>query len=65
MPVREGWAIVGAIEEAVGKVAKTTKVVYCEGEELDVVGVEGGTEGSAGGIIAVAGELHLCDQKVA
>jgi hypothetical protein len=37
LPVREGWAIVGAIEEAVGKVAKTTKLVYCEGAELDVV----------------------------
>jgi hypothetical protein len=28
-------AFVGAIEEVVGEVADTTKVVDCEGEELD------------------------------
>jgi hypothetical protein len=37
---------VGAIEEVVGEVADTTKVVDCEGEELDVVSVEGRNEGS-------------------
>lgn len=48
-----------AKEEVVAKVADATKVIDGEGEELGVLGVEGGNDINTGHGIATATNLHL------
>ena len=43
-----------------GKMANTTKGVNSEGEQLDVLGVEGGDDVKAGGVRSVATKFGLC-----
>ena len=49
----------GAIKEAMGEVANATQRVNGEGEELDVLGVEGGDDLEVSGVRRVAMEFGL------
>ena len=42
------------------KVTKATEVVDSEGKKLNVLGIKGGDDVNASGVIAVASEFRLC-----